>query len=275
MRHVLHRYRAYSLGLGAALGLLVAATGSFVVPATDFSVHGVARVNGKEITRRELDLAVARTLGGRPTTHAQRRSALEFLIDQELLIQRGVSIGVLDSDRTVRKALAMALIDRTVAEVLKHEPSEEALQTFYASHRVVFSLPGRLRVQQLTFSATGDSASAHTQAERAVTALRNGMGFAEARQRFGQQLGAPLPDALLPPHVLHRHLGPSLTHAALALKAGEVSAPVASPLGYHVLRMAERQDERVRPYQEVRSQVRAEYLRRERDRAAGMGAVGF
>ena len=80
-------------------------------------------------------------------------------------------------------------------------------------------------------------------------------------------MGAPLPDALLPPHVLHRHLGPSLTHAALALKAGEVSAPVASPLGYHVLRMAERQDERVRPYQEVRSQVRAGYLRRERDRA--------
>ena len=272
----LHRYHDRILGLGAALGLLLAAPGAFVAPSADLSAHGVARVSGKEIIRHELDLAVARTSGPRATTHAQRRSALEFLIDQELLIQRGVSIGVLDSDRTVRKALAMALIDRTVAEVLKHEPSEEALQTFYASHRAIFSLPGRLRVQQLTFSATGDSASAHTQAERAVTALRDGMGFAEARQRFGQQLGAPLPDALLPPHVLHRHLGPSLTHAALALKAGEVSAPVAaSPLGYHVLRMAERQDERVRPYQEVRSQVRAEYLRRERDRAAGMGAVGF
>ena len=274
----LSRYRAHLLGLGAALGLGLAAAGAFAVPSAGLSDHVVARVNGTGISHRQLDLAVKRTRVNRfdaegrrvsslaptaepqATTQAQRRQALELLIDQELLIQRGVSLGLVASDRTVRKALAMAMIDRTVAQVLAHEPSEDVLRAFYATHRAVFSLPGRLRVRQITFPAA-------ERAQAAAAALRDGMSFAEASRRFGQPAGAPLPDSLLPAHVLHRYLGPSLTRAALGMEAGEVSAPLASPLGYHILRVAERQAERLRPYSEVRAQVRAEYYRRERDRA--------
>ena len=274
----LSRYRDRLLGLGAALGLGLAAAGAFAVPSADFADHVVARVNGTDITRRQLDLAVkrkrvnrfdaegrhvsslARTADPQAAPQAQRRQTLELLIDQELLIQRGVSLGLVASDQTVRKALAMAMIERTVAQVLAREPNEDVLRAFYATHRAVFSLPARLRVQQLTFLAAG-------RAQTAAAALRDGMSFAEARRRFGQPAGAPLPDSLLPAHVLHRYLGPSLTRAALGMKAGEVSAPLASPLGYHILRVAERRAERVRPYPEVKAQVRAEYYRRERDRA--------
>ena len=252
----LSRYRDHILGLGAALGLGLAVAGAFAVPAADLADHVVARVNGTDITRRQLD----RTADPQATPQAQRRQALELLIDQELLIQRGVSLGLVASDRTVRKALAMAMIDRTVAQVLAHEPGEDVLRTFYASHPAVFSLPARLRVQQLTFPAA-------ERARTAAAALRDGMSFAEASRRFGQPAGVPLPDSLLPAHVLHRYLGPSLTRVALGMKAGQVSAPLASPLGYHILRVAERQAERLRPYPEVRAQVRAEYRRRERDRA--------
>lgn len=252
----LSRYRDHILGLGAALGLGLAVAGAFAVPSAGLSDHVVARVNGTDISRRQLD----RTADPQATPQAQRRQALELLIDQELLIQRGVSLGLVGSDRTVRKALAMAMIDRTVAQVLAHEPSEETLRAFYATHRAVFSLPDRLRVQQITFPAAD-------RAQTAAAALRDGMSFAEARRRFGQPAGAPLPDSLLPAHVLPRYLGPSLTRAALSLTAGQVSAPLASPLGYHILRVAERQAERVRPYPEVRAQVLSEYYRRERDRA--------
>ena len=252
----LSRYRDHILGLGAALGLGLAVAGVFAVPPAALSDHVVARVNGTDISRRQLD----RTAEPQATPQAQRRQALELLIDQELLIQRGVSLGLVASDRTVRKALTMAMIDRTVAQVLAHEPNEDVLRAFYASHPAVFSLPDRLRVQQITFPAAD-------RAQTAAAALRDGMSFAEARRRFGQPAGVPLPDSLLPAHVLHRYLGPSLTRAALSLTAGQVSAPLASPLGYHILRVAERQAERVRPYPEVRAQVRAEYRRRERDRA--------
>lgn len=252
----LSRYRDHILGLGAALGLGLAVAGAFAVPSAGLSDHVVARVNGTDISRRQLD----RTADPQVTPQAQRRQALELLIDQELLIQRGVSLGLVGSDRTVRKALAMAMIDRTVAQVLAHEPDEDVLRAFYATHSAVFSLPARLRVQQITFPAAD-------RAQTAAAALRDGMSFAEARRRFGQPAGGPLPDSLLPAHVLHRYLGPSLTRVALSLTAGQVSAPLASPLGYHILRVAERQAERVRPYPEVRAQVRAEYYRRERDRA--------
>lgn len=268
----MHKYRRQTLGLGAGLGLCLAATGAFVSTPANFSTHYVARVNGKEITQHELDVALARTSGTglTPATipaHVQHRQALDFLIDQELLIQRGVEIGLLDSDRTVRKALGMAMIDTIVAAVLKQEPTEDTLQTFYASHQAVFRVPSRLRVQQVTFSATGDLSLAQTQAEQAAQALDAGMPFPEVQQRFGAAEDVPLPDTLLPSHVLRRHVGPTLTQTALAMQVGEISAPVLSPMGYHILRVAERQAERMRPYQEVKQEVRAEYFRRERDKA--------
>ena len=51
----LSRYRAHSLGLGAALGLGLAAAGAFAVPSAGLSDHVVARVNGTDISRRQLD----------------------------------------------------------------------------------------------------------------------------------------------------------------------------------------------------------------------------
>ena len=51
------------------------------------------------------------------------------------------------------------------------------------------------------------------------------------------------------------------------MRAGEVSPPVQSPLGYHILHLVESQPESGQPYETVRQEVRAEYVRRQRDEA--------
>jgi hypothetical protein len=192
---------------------------------------------------------------------------LQQLIDQELLIQRGVEIGLLDSDLTVRKAIAGAMIDATVADVLAKEPSEEELHAFYESHKAVFTVPSRVHVQQIYCSGNGDLTKALAQSEQASAAITRGMSFPEARERYGDEAPVPIPNAPLPPNVLRRHLGPTLTSAALALKVGAISPPLQSPSGYHILRLVERQPEQVQPYQTVREEVKAEYFRRGRDEA--------
>jgi len=257
------------LGTGALAGILLAAAGALVPTATDFSGNVVARVNGKALTAQDVDFALGRLPGDGPAavTSEKRVMALQWLIDQELLIQRGVEIGLLDSDLTVRKAIAGAMIDSVVASVLAQEPTEEELHAFYTSHAAVFAVPARVHVQHISCSGNGDLNTAQEQAGRASVAIARGMSFPEARERYGEEDSVPLPDTLLPLGVLRRLLGPTLTDAVLAMQAGDISPPLRSPAGYHILRLVELQPEHLLPYEAVRQEVRAEYFRRGRDEA--------
>ncbi|HJY81583.1 MAG TPA: peptidyl-prolyl cis-trans isomerase [Candidatus Binatia bacterium] len=262
------RWRASMLlGVGVTVGILLAAAGALMPTASDFSGNIVARVNGKAITSHEVELVLQRLDRNGAAPAEERREALQRLIDQELLVQRGVAIGLLESDRTVRKALVMAMIDAIVAEVVAEEPTEEELRAFYDSHTAVFTLPARVYVQQIYCGGNGDLAKARTQAEEISAALVHGLSFQEARERYGDAESVPLPNAPVPPQVLRRALGPTLTDAALILKVGEISPPLQSSAGYHILRLVDRQPEQVQPYSVVKQEVRAEYFHRQRDAA--------
>lgn len=253
------------LGIGAAGGIFLAMAGAFIPTFQEVSGDILARVNGKAISVQDLTFALERSASENPD--GSYRETLNFLIAQELLIQRGVEIGLLEADLTVRKAIAWAVIDAIVADVLKREPSEEELRAFYTSHRAVFALPARLHVQHVFFADKGDSHRARIRAEQTATAIARGMSFREARERYGDQDSVLVPDTPLPLHVLRRDLGPTLADATLAMQAGDVSPLVQSPLGYHILHLVESQPESGQPYDAVRQEVKAEYFRRQRDEA--------
>jgi parvulin-like peptidyl-prolyl isomerase len=48
----------------------------------------------------------------------------------------------------------------------------------------------------------------------------------------------------------------------MALPVGGVTQPIASQGAYHVIRLVEREQEEIPPYDEVRALVRTEFLRR-------------
>jgi parvulin-like peptidyl-prolyl isomerase len=54
---------------------------------------------------------------------------------------------------------------------------------------------------------------------------------------------------------------------AFALPAGATSEPVASPLGYHVLRVDSRQDARAASFEEARDEIRQRLARERRSEA--------
>jgi parvulin-like peptidyl-prolyl isomerase len=258
------------LGAGVALGILLAAAGALTPTTRSFSGTVVARVNGKAITSHDLQVALERRAsneGRSAITPEERQEVMNFLIDQELLVQRGVAIGLLESDRTVRKAVAMAAIDAIVAEVLKKEPTEEESRAFYESHKEVFTIPARVHVQHISFGGNGDLTRALAQAEQAFAAIVRGMSFAAAREQYGDKDSILVPDTLVPLQVLRSHLGPTLAEAVLTMTRGAISPPLLSPSGYHLFRVVELRPEQVRPYQAVEQEVRAEYFRRKRDEA--------
>lgn len=254
------------LSVGAALGLVLTVVGA-LAPTPNILPAGVAaHVNGKPITRAELTLALARMSGGDAASPEQRAETLNYLIDQELLVQRGVAIGLLESDHTIRKTMTMAMIDAIVTDVLAQEPTEEEVRAFYQSHVSVFSLPARLHLQHLFCDGHRSMEEAHACAEHAREALSRGMRWAEVLTRYAATDMTPLPDELTPLSVVRRVLGPTLSDVVETMHLDEVSV-VPTDAGYAVFRLVDKQAEQPQPYETVKSVVRAEYLRRRRDAA--------
>jgi parvulin-like peptidyl-prolyl isomerase len=255
------------LVVGVVGGFVLVAFGALAPALRDLSHDVVARVNGKTITAEELAFALERGGKAEAVTRERRLEVLRQLIDQELLVQRGVEIGLLEADHTVRKTIAMAMIDAVVAEVLAREPAEEELQVFYQAHLAVFTTPPHAYVQRIFCKREGDRTNAYARAEQAREALVHGVGFQEVRAWYGDEDYVILPDGLTPLPVLRRLLGPTLGEALLGMKAGEISTVLSTAAGYFVLRLVDWQAEQAQPYETVRQEVRAEYLRRKRDEA--------
>ena len=262
------------LAIGAGAGIALAATGlvaSGVTRGRGLPPGAVARVNGALLRAddytRSLDALERDRRGG--AEPADRRFVLDRLIDEELLVQRGLELGLARQDARVRRDLTAAVIDAVVTEHEDGTPPDADLEAFYRRERDFFARPGRLRVRQLWCRAdtAADAPSADARARAAAASLRAGEDFAGVRARLGDPEIAPLPDALLSPAKLLDHLGPTALRAALELEAGAVSDPVRSATGYHVLQVLEREAEWVPPREEIADEVVAEYRRRRGERA--------
>ncbi|MCS6926396.1 MAG: SurA N-terminal domain-containing protein, partial [Candidatus Binatia bacterium] len=143
------RWRALCLlAVGAALGV-ACGVGSVLrasQPEGDTVPEGViALVNGKAIAMEDYARAVAMVASDKrgEITAADRAEVLRRLIDEELLIQYGIEIGLVESHRAVRQAIAQAMLAAIVSEHASERPSEEALRAFYDKNRSLFVRPLR------------------------------------------------------------------------------------------------------------------------------------
>lgn len=250
----------------ATIGLLRSGQSTSLSQTSDPPVGTIALVNGYPIAT-EL---YARVLGGfaaerkdRGPDLADRRRVLDRMIDEELLLQRGLELGLARTDQLIRHQIVMALTKSLTAEVADVTPGEQELQQFYAEHPVLFTHPGRFAVTQVFFrvpSVTEDE-RVQLRATEASQRLRAGEPFAVVTQQLGDEPVIRLPSDPLPVEKIQEYLGPTVTQALMQMEPGQVSDPVRSGVGYHVLLLSERQAETVPPFETVREQVLTQYRR--------------
>lgn len=258
------------LVLGAALGALAAAAG-LTAPASQALPDGVvAMVNGVAIRAEDYarmrDALAADTRA--PLDDADRQHVLDRLIEEELLVQRGLDLGLARNDRRVRSDLTQTVIDGIISEAGDDVPSPKEVDAFYGANRDFFAGPGRLRVRQVFVRVTEPSdPAAEARAQDAARRLRAGESLPTVQHALGDPPLVPLPDALLPPAKLRDYLGPTALRAALELGEGEISDPIRSGTGYHVLQVTERAPDSAPSLIEVRPQVVNELRRRKSERA--------
>lgn len=252
MRSMPHRYALAIRGILAFTGLAVAMMSSGL-KLNGFSDDSdtLMTINQQPITWQQLNFAVQRLTGENADklTSEQKNTVVNLLIDEELLLQRAELLGIAGTDPGVRKALARAVINQEVANVLAQPISTEQLEAFYRAHETLFIQPLRMSLQAYRYASM----------KEAQLALAAALPIKDR--------ASVLPLSPMPLHMLRRYLGSALTDSALLLRAGQTSAPIMRPEAVYLLHMVTVQAEQVLPLSQVRLQAEAEYRRRDRDNA--------
>jgi parvulin-like peptidyl-prolyl isomerase len=240
---------------GALIGLLFAGqalftargTTTLVVPAED-----VALVNGQPIARRDY-AATLRTLfdvGPSDATPAQRRKALDDLIGEELLVQRGKELDVAAADPDVRAATVNAVEQGVAADALTRLADPAALRGWYERHRERFADEGVITLRDLVFPAA--------QAAAARRALVAGVAPDEVLARHGGHDSGRVKDEEFY-FAAQIHLGAALFDVARGTPAGRVSVPVPQPDGVHLLLVTRNEPPVPLPFEAALPAVRDDY----------------
>lgn len=269
------------LAAGALVGLAMAALGLLSAspsPLDALPREAAALVDGVEIRRGKLERLVAGLESniGREATAEERRHVLDRLIEEELLVERGLDLGLARHDQGVRAKLVSAMLEEITSNSLEREPTPEELRSFYAGERGFFTSPERLRVARVVFrereSEGGPGTPAATvavmqRAREAREKLAEGMPLATVREALGDEAVLRVPNALLPPAKLREYLGPAALRKVAALAVGGITAPLPLGRGVELIQLIERAPARTPPFEALEPRVRAEWIRRAGDRA--------
>ncbi len=253
--------------IGAVSGLLLAASG-LLENKPDIDAFVVATVNEQFVSKEDYlnYLSMLAKNKRNPLTDSDRRRVLNRMIEEKLIIERGIDIGLADTDPNVRKVISDAMTQIIITDVSSIEPSESELEDFYNKNKNYFAKPARIQVQRIIFRGQ-DKLRLHQRAEKARLLLQNGNNFNAVKTDFGSPEILTIPNSLLPPNKLRQYIGPQLTTAALRMQPGDISKVIDDGAGFTLLYLIAFDQAEPQALADIRQQVANEYRRRAGDEA--------
>jgi hypothetical protein len=258
------RQADYLLIAAAALGLAAAMWSALGVSNTlQRYDDAIAMVDGVPISRTVYDTAIEGLASAKrnPLTDEERREALERLIDEELLLRRAIKLGLPDSDPPSRKALVNAMLQLSVADAAKLEPTDEELAKFYAERPKLIAPQPLLTVRAVSFNAADAAKIARFKA-----ALDAGQSYEAGVKAAG---GEPvlLPNGPVIPAKVAEYAGGSVRDTALGLTAGATSNPIEIGRRVVFVHLVDRVDAPPPPLEAVKAVVADEWRKRATEKA--------
>lgn len=242
------------LAAGALAGLLAAAYGLLErsPPEDALPEQAVARVNDQIISNAAYERAIGRyvAISNAAIDDDLRVRVLGQLIDEELLVQRGLELGMADSQLDVRAAIVQSLVASVTGEADAAAPTDEDLRRHFEENQANFTYAAMMSVDAWI---TDDEAAA----QEFIAVLRLG---GDATETESVRPVPGLPAGPMPLDILREYLGPGITAAATDMPEG--SSAVFARLGrWMILRLVSKQEETVADFESVRARVLLDYRR--------------
>ncbi|MEQ1867176.1 MAG: peptidylprolyl isomerase, partial [Micropepsaceae bacterium] len=223
----------------------------------------IATVDGAPIPRSLFDGAIEGLASAKrtPLTEAEKREALERIIDEELLLRRALELGLAESDPTSRKALVNAMLQFSVADTAKQKPTDEELRRFYAERPKLIAPQPLLTVRAVSFENTEMDRIAAMKA-----AIDTGKGFDAGVTATRGEL-VLLPKGPVVPAKIAEYAGATIRDTALELKVGQAVGPVEIGRRAVFVYVADRTEAPPPPFESVRDVVAEEWRKRISEKA--------
>ncbi len=224
----------------------------------------LARVNNEVITPENFNERISRlpdvykgAVGG------HEKEFLDDLIVEKLLLQKAMQKG-LTSDKEVIKLFSDAKNKIMIARLIDLEltqrvhVSDKEIMDYYSAHKSEFEDPVRYRASHIMVKTEDE-------AKQVLEKLKAGADFAEVAKTSsidsskdkGGDIG----------YFAKGDLIPEFEAAAMKMEKGDISGIVKSPLGYHIIKLTDKKDARVKDLGEVREKI-TQQLSDEKKKAA-------
>jgi peptidyl-prolyl cis-trans isomerase C len=212
----------------------------------------VATVNGYEIKTSEVRMAFDDVIGQLPNMPAKLRFpfVVEFLIERHLLAQVAAKEGTADTEDYKRRLAAYqakALRDSYLAEKIAPAITEAEIKAAYDKEASKVQQTERIRARHILVAT-------EKEADDIEAKLKAGAKFEDLAKQYSldgsKDYGGDLGYFTAPEMV------PDFSKAAFALKVGEISAPVKTEYGWHIIRLDDRKMGSAQPYDQVKGAIK-------------------
>jgi peptidyl-prolyl cis-trans isomerase C len=217
----------------------------------------VARVEGTEIRASDLALAeedIGADLSALPP-ESKREYLITYLSDIILAAKAAESRRMGDGEAFKRKLAyvrSKLLMEALLQAETKSAITEEAQRQVYAEATRQLAREPEIRARQILVPT-------EEEAKEVVAELKKGADFGElARTRSKDSSAAEGGDL---GYFTRDEMVPEFAEAAMALEKGQVSEPVKTPFGWHVIKLEDKRAREVPPFESVREQI-VTYLQR-------------
>ena len=213
----------------------------------------LATVNGKDITNQDvynflnhLDPQIAAQF------HSPQglNQIAEELVNQELLYLNAVE-NKLDQEEGFQKELEILkenfLKQYAINKVLQNiEISEAEINQYYDENKEHFQVPESARASHILVDS-------EEEAKEIIEEMNNGLSFEEAAEKYSncpsKAQGGDLGE------FTRGRMVPEFETAAFSMEEGEISQPIQTQFGYHIIKLAYKKDPSISPIEEVKNQI--------------------
>ena len=253
-------------------------------PAPTVSPADVAAtVNGEVITMKQLDDLYSHLSPQMRMNYDRvggKKAFLSTYIEQRLIVQQAIKEGVNKSANVkaeMQEAADRALYNAYVRDSVGAQIVTEAdIRAEYDKNKEAYQLPERIRARHIivTPDATAvtnsknDNATSDEKALEKITTLaqrlRQGYDFGDLAREFSEDSLATSGGEL--GWFTRGTMVPEFEEVAFTLQKGQISRVVKTQFGYHIIQLEDREEPRVAPYEEVRTEIRDRLLTERTDK---------
>jgi peptidyl-prolyl cis-trans isomerase C len=223
----------------------------------------IARVNGAEIHQSDLNLAEEEVGHEVPATDeaGKRDYLVNYVADLMLVAQAAEAKKIPDSTEFKQRLAFMrnkALMETVLGQEAKAALTEPALHKIYEDATKNAAGEQEVRARHILFRADPKDEAASKAAEDKVKAViervKKGEDFAKLATSLtedpsGKQDGGDLG------YFSKDQMVPEFSEAAFSLEKGQISGPVKTQFGWHVLKVEDKRMREPPPFEKVRAEI--------------------